>query len=223
MQNYYSEKLAAEQLKRCYEIAPPRVRQYAEAETEFVLSKIKTSDKMLELGCGYGRVLKQFFGKAAAVVGIDSAFHSLQLAQKTLGDDPTLHLFLMNASELGFADRQFDLVVCIQNGISAFHVDQVTLIQEAMRVTRPGGRVLFSSYSEKLWDDRLAWFKIQAEHKLLGEIDLEATGNGVIVCKDGFHATTVSADDFRRLTSALHITPHIVEIDQSSIFCEIMV
>ena len=52
----------------------------------------------------------------------------------------------MDAAALGFRDRVFDVVVCIQNGISAFKVDRRALIAEAIRVTRPGGSVLFSSY-----------------------------------------------------------------------------
>jgi hypothetical protein len=52
MNNYYSEKLAAEHLKKCYDIAPPRVQQYLEAEIQYVLSHIKTHDLVIELGCG---------------------------------------------------------------------------------------------------------------------------------------------------------------------------
>jgi 2-polyprenyl-6-hydroxyphenyl methylase/3-demethylubiquinone-9 3-methyltransferase len=129
----------------------------------------------------------------------------------------------MDAVELGFRDRQFDTVICIQNGISAFGVDQRTLIEEAMRVTRSGGIVLFSSYSERFWENRLEWFRIQSEKKLVGEIDDEATGNGVIVCKDGFKSSTVKPDDFVRLTSNLDIDPIITEVDNSSVFCELRV
>ena len=86
-----------------------------------------------------------------------------------------------------------------------------------------GGIVLFSSYSERFWDDRLQWFRIQAEHGLIGEIDEKLSSNGVIVCKDGFRATTIGPDDFIELTSDLNVTPKIIEVDGSSLFCEIFV
>ena len=207
---------------RCYDVASPRVRQYLEAEIEFCASKIRPSDRVLELGCGYGRVLQRLIGKAQTVIGIDTSFASLQLAKKLSETCSRPHLFCMNAVTLGIADRQCDLVLCIQNGISAFHVDQRALLREAVRVTRPGGRVLFSSYAEKFWSHRLEWFRVQAEHGLIGEIDEEATGNGVIVGKDGFHATTVSPEAFRTLAADLGGAAHIVEVDQSSIFCEIL-
>lgn len=129
----------------------------------------------------------------------------------------------MNAVHLGFRNRQFDVVACIQNGFSAFKVDQRELIEEAIRVTRSGGTVLFSSYSESFWEDRLFWFRLQAEQELIGEIDEKATGDGVIVCKDGFKATTITPNDFIFLTSDLDIDPIITEVDGSSVFFEIKV
>ena len=53
-----------------------------------------------------------------------------------------------------FRDGGFDVVVCIQNGISAFHVDRRLLIERAVRLARQGGQVLFSTYSERFWPDR---------------------------------------------------------------------
>ncbi|NIM90031.1 MAG: methyltransferase domain-containing protein [Candidatus Aminicenantes bacterium] len=220
---YYSQKLSAEKLKLCYEIAPPRAKQYLEAEIDFILEKIKPSDMVLELGCGYGRVLEKLLAKAKTVVGIDTSCSSLLLAEQRLGHATACYLFAMDAVKLGFGDRLFDLVFCIQNGISAFGVDQRRLIDEAIRVTCSGGTVFFSSYSENFWKDRLAWFRIQSEHNLIGEIDEEATGHGTIICKDGFKATTVGPDDFASLASHLDIKPIITEVNGSSIFYEIQV
>jgi ubiquinone/menaquinone biosynthesis C-methylase UbiE len=221
MTDYYTKKLSARRLRQVYEIAPTRVQQYLEAEIEFVLSKIKHSDTVLELGCGYGRVLQKLNKKAKTVVGIDTSIESLYLAQDFLSGSNSIRLFAMNAIDLGFGDQQFDVIICIQNGISAFKVDQRKLIQEAIRVTRPGGICLFSSYSEKFWEDRLHWFRLQAEHGLIGEIEMEKTGNGVIICKDGFRATTIDTNDFLNLTSGLGVKTIITEVGGSSVFCEI--
>ncbi|MGB2988280.1 MAG: class I SAM-dependent methyltransferase [Phycisphaerae bacterium] len=218
---YYSDRFSAERLRRCYEIAPPRVRQYFEAEIRYVLDKVRPSDMVLELGCGYGRVLDKLAAKARVVVGIDNAPSSLELAKSALSGSPNCHLLAMDAVSLGFAEAAFDVVVCIQNGISAFKVDQRDLIRESVRVTRPGGTVLFSSYAERFWSARLEWFELQAKHGLIGEIDRAQTRGGVIVCKDGFKATTVGGDEFLALCSSLGIEPRIEEVDGSSLFCEI--
>ncbi len=221
MSNYYSRKLSATRLRKCYEIAPPRVRQYLEAEIDFVLDNIKPFDRVLELGCGYGRALGRFIEKSGMVVGIDTSYESLALVRETIGDSPECCLAEMDAARPGFADRCFDLAMCIQNGISAFKVDRLNLIRESLRVTRIGGTVLFSSYSESFWSDRLEWFEIQAEHGLVGEIDYDATGDGVIVCKDGFRAETIDSGEFKNLVSGFEVESIITEVDNSSLFCVI--
>jgi 2-polyprenyl-6-hydroxyphenyl methylase/3-demethylubiquinone-9 3-methyltransferase len=222
MPGYYSEKLSAERLKRVYEIATPRVQRYLDSEIDYVVSRINPGDRVIELGCGYGRVMKRLSGLAGVVIGIDSSSASVENAREYLAGHANCDLSVMDAAALGFQDRVFDVVVCIQNGISAFAVHTLDLVSESLRVVRSGGRVLFSSYSERFWEDRLEWFELQAREGLLGEIDHSATGGGIIVCKDGFRATTFSAADFREVVFKFGLDCTIEEVDESSLFCEIV-
>jgi SAM-dependent methyltransferase len=223
MNRYYADNLASERLKRCYEMAPPRVKQYLAAEIEFVLGRIKPADEVLELGCGYGRVLFPLLDKVRTVVGIDTSLKSLVSAKQMLPPGDSWELMNMDAGFLGFKDQTFEVVVCIQNGLSAFSIDRRALIEEALRVTKTGGKALFSSYSARFWEERLFWFRLQADHGLIGEIDEEKTGEGVIVCKDGFQASTIGQEEFLSLTSGLGVHITITEVDGSSLFCEICV
>ncbi len=218
--DYYSMLLSANRLKRVYEIAPFRIREYLEAEIEHVLRHIHPGDHVLELGCGYGRVLPFLAKKAGFVAGIDTSFSSLQLGLQLFPGLPGLQFLQMNAIRLAFGSRVFDCIICIQNGISAFHVDQRTLMEESFRVAKPGGIILFSSYAERFWEDRLAWFRLQAQYGLVGPIDELQTRDGVIACRDGFTSTTVTPEQFRLLTHGLDVQTHIVEVDGSSLFCE---
>lgn len=54
------------------------------------------------------------------------------------------------------------------------------------------------------------------------EIDYEKTQSGIIICKDGFKATTVQAHQFLSLTRDFDADIEIVEVDESSMFCEIV-
>jgi 2-polyprenyl-6-hydroxyphenyl methylase/3-demethylubiquinone-9 3-methyltransferase len=222
MTGYYSENLAAERLRRCYDIAAPPVRAYLEAEIDHLISKVSPTGATLELGCGYGRVLRRIAAHTRRPVGIDTSLASLGLAHRYLAG-VSCSLIAMNASRMGFPDRVFDCAACIQNGISAFGIDPVALVREAVRVTKPDGRVLFSSYSDRFWNDRLAWFEQQADEGLLGPIDYERTGNGVIVCKDGFRASTIGPDRFRQIGAEIGIEPEIYEVAGSSLFCEFLI
>jgi len=221
MQNYYSENLNALNLKKCYEVAPARVRQFLEAEIAFVLSRIQQNDSVLDLGCGYGRVAVRLVEVARQVTGIDISPDNIKLAKEMYNND-SLRFYEMNAIDLSFEEGRFDLTICIQNGISAFKVNPAALVKEALRVTRKGGMMLFSSYSGKFWEERLKWFEIQSDNQLIGEIDHEQTKNGTIVCKDGFRATTFSEQDFLKLASGFNVAAQVFEIDNSSVFCEMI-
>jgi len=223
MNDYYSEQLSSNNLKRCYDIAPPRVQQYLESEVDYVLDHIYWSDDVIELGCGYGRVLKRLLPFSSKVLGIDTSLESLELAAEYTDSDSRCHLFQASAEKLPLQDNSIDKLVCIQNGISAFKVDPMKLVQECVRITRKGGLCLFSSYSGKFWSHRLDWFRKQANAGLIGEIDWKHTSTGVISCKDGFTATTFRHEDFTNLSSQLNLDTRIIEIDRSSVFCVISV
>jgi len=223
MAGYYAERLSAGRLRACYDVAPPRTRQYLEAEIAHVLQHATPSVSALELGCGYGRVLRRLAPRVRAVAGVDNVLASLALAREHVAGAGTVRLAAMDAGCTGFRDGAFDLTICIQNGISAFRVDPQLLLREAVRITRSGGLVVFSSYSARFWQARLEWFEAQAAHGLIGEIDRDATREGVIVCQDGFRAVTVDGEGFRRLAAPLGLVPRIIEVDGSSLFCELRV
>lgn len=193
---YYANNLSADRLKAVYDLATARIDRYLEAETKFA-------------------------PKCGMAWGIDNSLANLKMARDYLSDHNNVCLSCMTAGKMGFTDGCFDLVICIQNGISAFQTSPEVIVREAVRVTRPGGRILLSTYSEKFWVDRLHWSELQSEVGLLGEIDRDATGDGVIVCKDGFKATTFSERQFVDLARVLGLSTEITEIDESSLFCEI--
>ncbi len=223
MNDYYSERLSSNNLKKCYDIAPPRVKQYLRAEVEYVREQLQKTDSVLELGCGYGRVLKQLLPYSSSVIGIDTSIESLIIVKDYVDQNYRCYLFQANAESLPLQDGSIDKVVCIQNGLSAFKVDPIELLKESIRITKKGGLCLFSSYSDKFWKHRIDWFKLQEEAGLIGEIDWNRTSDGVISCRDGFLATTFTQNDFQNLISQLELNASVIEVDESSIFCKILV
>lgn len=220
MSNYYSEHLNSNKLKKCYEVAPERVKQFLEAEISFVLDKIHNEETVLDLGCGYGRISIRLIEKTNRVVGIDISRENISFAKELYGNKSGLEFYVMDALKLGFPDNVFDITLCLQNGISAFGIEPKELLKESLRVTKEGGILLFSSYSEKFWEERLNWFQIQSDEELLGEIDYNKTKKGIIVCKDGFTAITFSGEDFQKLSKEFNLETKIYEVDNSIIFYE---
>jgi SAM-dependent methyltransferase len=220
MTSYYG-RLSAERLRRCYELAPPEVQAYLDAEVRYILASIRPGARVLELGCGFGRVLAALAARSGWLVGIDLSLSSLAFARRQFLDRSGMALAQMNVAVLAFRPATFDLICCPQNGVSAFHVDQRALIASTLRLVAPGGKALFFSYADAFWPHRLAWFRIQAAHGLVGEINESATGNGTIVCNDGFKATTVCPDRFLELTRCLGTSVAVSVLNGSSVVCTI--
>lgn len=220
---YYADNLSGENLRRCYGVAPPRVRRYLQAEIDHVAAKLQPSDTVLELGCGYGRIIFALAPRAALLVGVDTAPANLELAARLGAGHPGCVFVEMDASELAFADNAFDTVLCLQNGICAFGCDKERLVREAARVCRPGGRLFFSSYAEEFWPHRLAWFELQAAHGMMGAIDDKRTGDGIIVCEDGFRAGFMRPGEFADLWRSVGLAAEVSNVDGSATFCETVV
>ena len=221
MGTYYRGHLFGKDLQRVYDLASARIAQYLHAELQTVVDQVHGSRRVLELGCGYGRVLKELSPHVGRAIGIDTAPASLRFASSYLRSERNCELLLMNAVEMGIGDEQFDATVCIQNGISAFGVDRSRLVSEAVRVTRVGGLVLFSTYAPEIWPDRLDWFRSQARAGLIGAIDESRTREGTIVCQDGLRLTTATREEFRDLFAGCGQSARIREIDRSSVFAEV--
>ena len=217
MDNYYAKHLHATRLLLVYQTDIERVRQYLDAEIAFVRGHLTGSERVLELGAGYGRILRELAPFAASLVGIDIAEDSVALGEEYLRDVPNCALRTMDAHHLDF-QAEFDVVLGLQNGLSAMKGDPLHLVRESLRVLVPGGRAFFSSYSPRFWEHRLAWFAEQADKGLLGPLDWEKTRDGVIVCQDGFRATTFGAEDLERLAQGVGCPYHIEEVDDSSVF-----
>ncbi|QQS88179.1 class I SAM-dependent methyltransferase [Fusobacterium canifelinum] len=214
--NYYDSKLNAQKLFMVYETNIPRVEQYLKAEIDYVKKLLKGTENVLELGAGYGRIIKELAPSCTSILGIDISEDNVKLGNEYLKNIPNAKMMVMNIHNLTIKNS-FDTILCLQNGLSAMKVTFDT-IKNIMNLLSSGGKALFSSYSEKFWDVRLQWFQEQASKGLLGEIDMEKTKNGIIICKDGFQATTASPKYFKEIGELLGYPFEIKEVDESSLF-----
>lgn len=216
MANYYAEKLNSQKLFQVYETQIPRVKQYLQAEIDFVKENLSDTQSVLELGAGYGRIVRQLAPYCGSIVGMDISVESVELGREYLKDCPNARMVAMDVNRMDFS-KPFDVVLCLQNGLSAMRTDS-TVIKKILEVLAPGGTAYFSSYSSNFWDFRVKWFEEQASKGLLGELDYDQTQNGVIICKDGFKALTHSPEDFQKIGEDSGYPFKVQEVDGSSLF-----
>ena len=216
MGSYYANKLNSQSLVQVYASDIPRVRQYLGAEIDFVRKNVRGTETVLELAAGYGRIIKELASGCKSIMGMDISEENVTLSKEYLKDYPNASMIVMDVHEMDF-DQAFDVILCLQNGLSAMGADSA-VIDKTLSLLAPGGSAYFSSYSAKFWEWRLKWFEEQAEKGLLGEIDYDRTKDGVIICKDGFCATTHSPKALAQIGKNSGLSYEIVEIDESSVF-----
>ena len=216
MGNYYAESLNSQKLFRVYNTAIPRIRQYFEAEIDFVRRQLTGRERVLEVGAGYGRIVRALAPSCASILGMDISPDSVILGKEYLKDFPNADMVEMDVHHMHF-DQSFDVTLCLQNALSAMRADD-QVIQNILGLLSPGGTAFFSTYSANFWAWRIAWFQEQADKGLLGELDLEKTKDGVIVCKDGFRATTQTPEEYEAIGRASGLPYEVTEVDGSSLF-----
>ena len=216
MNNYYADKLNAQSLLQVYDTAIPRIKQYLDAEIDFVRQNLTGSEDVLELAAGYGRIVKELAPSCASILGMDISAGNVELGKRYLADCPNASMVVMDAHKMQFG-RKFHVVLCLQNALSAMRAD-LSVINQIISLLEPGGTAYFSSYSSNFWAWRLKWFEEQAEKGLLGEIDYEQTKDGVIVCKDGFRAVTHTPQELSHIGELIGLPYEVREVDGSSVF-----
>jgi len=117
--------------------------------TRSVLSEyvgLKTTDVILEIGCGMGRVGKVLAPGCDRWIGTDISSGMLACARHHLLGLNNIEL--VELKEVGLKpipDASIDMVYCTVVFMHLFEWDRYRYVEEAMRVLKPGGRCYFDN------------------------------------------------------------------------------
>lgn len=92
--------------------------------------------KLLEVGCGDGRITSGLKGKFKKLVAIDPDLQSIKHARQKY---PQIDFSVGNGESLQFEDDSFDIVLF---SLSLHHQNGIKALKEAERVLAPEGKVL---------------------------------------------------------------------------------
>jgi SAM-dependent methyltransferase len=114
--------------------------------------------RVLELGCGIGRLLPGLAARGARVVGVDVAPRMIEAATRRCAGLGNVELRAVDGRDLrDFADRSFDLVLAVDSFpyvVQAGEALVATLFAEVRRVLAPGGSFALFNYSYRGDDAR---------------------------------------------------------------------
>jgi 2-polyprenyl-3-methyl-5-hydroxy-6-metoxy-1,4-benzoquinol methylase len=102
-------------------------------------------ERILEIGCGGGHVLRRF--PQADLVGVDVSSVMLDKAASNLAGY-RVQLHKGEVSALGLADQSFDKVICTE--VLEHVAEPEPLLEQARRLLRPGGRAVVTLPNDQL-------------------------------------------------------------------------
>lgn len=115
-----------------------------EATVAAKMTKLHPCDRLVDLGCGYGRHLMVLEQMVNSGVGVDVSSDLLKIARERLNRNILLVQADMRNLPLG---QEFDIVLCFFTSFGYFYEDREnqTALREMTRVLKPQGR-LFLDY-----------------------------------------------------------------------------
>ena len=119
--NYYDQNLNAQKLYQVYQSKYCGVSQYLEAEISYVKNHLQGTEQILELGAGYGRIMKELAPFCRSIVGIDISRENVEFGREYLKEMENAQLLIMDAHHIQL-EASFDVILCLQNGLSAMKV-----------------------------------------------------------------------------------------------------
>jgi ubiquinone/menaquinone biosynthesis C-methylase UbiE len=104
---------------------------------------------VVDAGCGTGRHLPELLRRSARVIGVDHSSEMLALAREKIAPEERGRLELIQADlrSLPLDDRVADRVLCLQTlQHLPTHEFRLALVRELLRVLKPGGVLVVSTY-----------------------------------------------------------------------------
>lgn len=130
-----------------YEITEDRWKETEDRNRVALKACVKSNDKILDAGCGWGRLVKLLPASwRGTYVGVDVSPEFIGMARETYKKDVDKRFIVGDLRALPFKDKEFDVVVaCSVRGMILRHCpEQWALIEKELnRVT---DRVLYLEY-----------------------------------------------------------------------------
>ncbi|MFH0852430.1 MAG: class I SAM-dependent methyltransferase [bacterium] len=127
--------------------------------------------RILDLGCGNGRLVESFKGKKIDYLGIDNSEMLIEEARKKY---PENKFIAFDGLKIPFEDYCFDTIFCIA---VLHHIPsrqmRIEFLKEANRVLKPGGRLILTVWY--FWTKRTYWrlFSKFTLKKIFGKSELD--------------------------------------------------
>ncbi|MBW2964575.1 class I SAM-dependent methyltransferase [Candidatus Woesearchaeota archaeon] len=191
--------------ERAISLPSPALKNLLDAEVEFLKRMIEPGRSVLEVGCGFGRLLIGICDRCRIVAGIDFSRSLLDKARQQLSIFNNTSLHEMDASSLSFSDESFRYTICMENTFGNMPGMELRVLSEMKRVTKKGGMIILSVFSEKARD-------MQVENYLMAGLTCIRDAGNAVTTNEGLFSRRFSKDEILRLFSSIGLDCSITSL-----------
>jgi len=184
---------------------PQLIQEFLDGEIEFINKHIKPNKEILEIGCGYGRLLKLLSKSSERVWGIDFSRTLLKKAKENLKNYNNIGILEMNATNLKFNQESFDYCLCLDASFGNMPKIEIDVLREMKKVTKKGGEIIISVFSENAKD-----FQIK-NYERIGLTNIQDDGIAVTT-SEGMYSRRFSKEDLINLFRDIGMECNIIKI-----------
>lgn len=194
---------------------PALIETVVQADVDYIIKKLSHDLDVLEVGCGFGRLVEELSKISKNVIGIDFSETQLSEARKKVGHLPNVELHNMHAEQLGFPNDTFDVVVCLNSSLGNMPGIETEVVKEMVRVAKPGGLIVVHVFA-----NTPALKEAQfANYRRLNLVNIQDHGDAVVT-DEGFYSRRFSKQDLEELFAGAGLAPTIVQETLGSFLVE---
>ncbi len=183
---------------------PILLQQFFELDLKYIHTNLEANKEVLEVGCGFGRLLPELSKLSRNVTGIDFSDLQLSQAQEIVANLKNVQLLKMRAESMAFRSESFALSLCMNCTLGNMPNIEKTVVEEMVRVTKSGGKVIIRIFADTE-AVRLAQYE---NYNRLGLTNIRDNGSA-ITTDEGFYSRRFNKTELQELFKKTGLTPTI--------------
>ncbi|MDP1884475.1 MAG: class I SAM-dependent methyltransferase [Candidatus Moranbacteria bacterium] len=196
--------------------APPTILQkFFTGDIDFIKNKLTRNQNILEVGCGFGRLLYPLSTVSKNVTGIDFSKNQIQKTANNTKQSKNITVRLMRAEKMNFKNNCFDQSICLNNSLGNMPGIEKQVIQEMKRITKAGGKIIVRVFADNT--------KVRkAQHQNYRRLNFTGIRDfkQAVTTQEGFYSRRFTRKNLQDIFHNCNLKPKIIKDGEAGYIAE---
>lgn len=190
----------------------PEFKEWMKKDVLEIKKFLKKEFVVLDVGCGWGREIKELAPFCKRIVGVDDDPKEVETAKSYLKDIPNIVLLIRNAQKIDFPDESFDIIISLGNTLGNLRESKEIVLREMKRLVDKDGKILISVYLKG------NTFERAEAYKKIG-LKIREIKDGKIIFEGGEASEEFSKNELKKLFEKVGLKVKFKDINSIAVLC----